>query len=511
MTKSSSSYGTLCTAAAVMAVLSLTASHSSSSSPTTLLVGVSAAHSPSPRRSGIVQPFVTRRLDKFPRGGGGARTAKKATAGAVAETTTTAPSTEGASIPNEVFNLVKGIVGVGVLSLPAGIAAFGDAPSAVLPATVLIAAIGILSGFGFYLIGKVCAYTGATSYREAWSKSIGPSTSWIPASSCTIKTCLACLAFSMVLGDTFSALLGTARTPTLLAVTTFLLLPLCLLKNLKSLAPFSLLGVMGMGYTAVAMGLRYFDGSYALPPSGEDGIGGGGGGGALVGSVAKALQPQFGSKGASSVFSGQSLILVCMLSTAYMAHFNAPKFYLELKNNTLPRYSQVVSYSFGISILLMSIITMLGFLTFGKSCSGLVLNNYSTKDLWMSGSRIAVAISLVFSYPLAFTGCRDGIMDILNIPLEKRSASLLNTLTVTILSILTIGALILKDVSFVLAFGGATLGNALTYVYPALMYRSIVKQQNRTTETPQVLASLASALLGIVMGIIGAKMAIQNA
>ena len=31
-----------------------------------------------------------------------------------------ATSTEGVSIPKEVFNLVKGIVGVGVLSLPAG-------------------------------------------------------------------------------------------------------------------------------------------------------------------------------------------------------------------------------------------------------------------------------------------------------------------------------------------------------------------------------------------------------
>ena len=31
-----------------------------------------------------------------------------------------AVSSEGASIPNEVFNLVKAIVGVGVLSLPAG-------------------------------------------------------------------------------------------------------------------------------------------------------------------------------------------------------------------------------------------------------------------------------------------------------------------------------------------------------------------------------------------------------
>jgi hypothetical protein len=97
-------------------------------------------------------------------------------------------TTEGASVPNEVFNLVKGIVGVGVLSLPAGlllcdfqvfyprsgysnrwflittgVAAFGNAPSAIIPAISLIGIIGVLSGYGFALIGKTCAYTGATS------------------------------------------------------------------------------------------------------------------------------------------------------------------------------------------------------------------------------------------------------------------------------------------------------------------------------------------------------------
>ncbi len=47
---------------------------------------------------------------------------------------------------NEIFNLVKSIVGAGVLSLSAGIAAFGDAPSAVIPANILIAVIGGISG-----------------------------------------------------------------------------------------------------------------------------------------------------------------------------------------------------------------------------------------------------------------------------------------------------------------------------------------------------------------------------
>lgn len=79
---------------------------------------------------------------------------------------------------------------------------------------------------------------------------------------------------------------------------------------------------------------------------------------------------------------------------------------MELRNNTVQRYNTVVSLSFGISILLMGFITMIGFLTFGKACDGLVLNNYAESDVWISISRIAVAISLVCSYPLVFTGFR---------------------------------------------------------------------------------------------------------
>jgi amino acid permease len=236
-----------------------------------------------------------------------------AKARAAAPTKSAAVSGGTATIPNEIFNLVKAVVGVGVLSLPAGIAAFGNNPAALVPALSLIAIMGILSGYGFAVIGKVCAYTGATSYRDAWSKSVGPSTSWIPAWSTTLKTFVACLAFSMVLADTFSSLLGTTeRTKALLGVTA-MLLPLCLLKNLSSLAPFSLLGVIGMLFTATAMTVRWLDGSYAMPD------------GKLLDQVPKILKPSFGDRGLTSVFSPSSLILVCMLSTAYMAHFNAPK------------------------------------------------------------------------------------------------------------------------------------------------------------------------------------------
>ena len=147
------------------------------------------------------------------------------------------------------FNLVKSIVGAGVLSLPAGIAAFGNAPSAIIPAVALITAFGGLSAYSFSLIGRVCAWTNSNSYTQAWENSVGKASSNIPSISCTFMTVCATLAYSMILADTFTAIFASfglvmSRTASLLGITSTILLPLCLLKNLASLAPFSLLGII---------------------------------------------------------------------------------------------------------------------------------------------------------------------------------------------------------------------------------------------------------------------------
>ena len=391
-------------------------------------------------------------------------------------------------------------------TLNSGISAFGNAPSAMIPAAALIAVIGGLSGYGFSLIGRVCSYTNANSYSEAWAKSINKQTSIIPAASCTFKTTCATLAYSMILADTFKQLFATigfnfTRTNTLIGITSSVLFPLCLLKNLASLAPFSLLGIIGMVYTAFAMGVRYFGGAYAVPS------------GAFLPGLAANFQPAFGSVGAAGVFNPNSFILVCMLSTAYMSHFNAPKFYNELKDNTIKRFNILVGSSFAISIACFIIIAAFGFLTFGSASSGIILNNYNNKDSLMSLSRVAVAVSLVFSYPLAFAGCRDGVLDLAKVPVEKRTNGLLNKVTVGILSVVTGMALNLKDVSFVLSFAGATLGNALIYVYPALMFRGAVKKMGDKA-TPglkkEVKLAMANACLGIGMGAVGARMALKS-
>lgn len=388
-----------------------------------------------------------------------------------------------------------------MLSLPAGVAAFGNAPSALIPATVLIAVIGAMSGYCFSLIGRVCEMTGATTYRSCWDKTVGASSSWLPASACTFKTSAANIAYSMILADTFKALAATAgyeisRANTLFGITGAVLLPLCLMKNLASLAPFSLLGIAGMGFTTFAMFVRYIGGSYSVPA------------GKFVGDLAPSLVPSFGNAGAAAALTPPAAILLCMLSTAYLAHYNAPKYYAELRNNTIPRFNKMVASSFAIAISFFAAVTSLGFLTFGASSNGFILNNYSTKDQLATISRIAVAVSIVFSYPLTFVGIREGIMDLAKVPMEKRNG-LSTPLSLAILAAVTGAALTIKDLSFILSFGGATLGNAIVFLFPVIMFNSAVKKFGKKDLQKEATASKGIFVTGVLMSVIGAKQALK--
>ena len=117
----------------------------------------------------------------------------------------------------------------------------------------------------------------------------------------------------------------------------------------------------------------------------------------------------------------------------------------------------------------------------GGASNGLILNNYSTKDVIASLSRIAVAISITFSYPLIFVGCRDGILDLFSVKADKRNNALLNQVTLAVLGLVTVMASQLTDLGMVASVGGATFGTALVFVYPIIMF--LKSQTKKTSET----------------------------
>lgn len=229
----------------------------------------------------------------------------------------------------------------------------------------------------------------------------------------------------------------------------------------------------------------------------------------------------------TSQSSGNAAILISMLSTAYMAHYNAPKFYWELSNRTSEKYTTVVYQSFIGAIAIMIVICSMGFLTFGTNSQSLILNNYSTRDPLMSLSRWAVVLSLIFSYPLAFVGVRDGIYNLFNIQSKSSATNNRRTnqiVTIAILSIITLVAAIMKDIRVILSLGGATFGNLLAYVFPAFMVVGLAHQKRiGQTKRPSNIATsdafptpnqerfaILTAVVGVMMGIVGTIKAIQS-
>ena len=82
-----------------------------------------------------------------------------------------------ATVPEEIFNLIKSIIGAGVLSLPAGIAVLASSASSgnrnhrilLSSSFLLIAVMGTISAYTFSLIARVCQMTNTTTYADCWT------------------------------------------------------------------------------------------------------------------------------------------------------------------------------------------------------------------------------------------------------------------------------------------------------------------------------------------------------
>jgi len=409
-----------------------------------------------------------------------------------------------ATIAVSTFNLAKSIVGAGVLSLPSGISFFADSPGAVVPASIICAVMGIVSAYSFSLIGKACEQHNASSFQDAWAKSVDPNSAWTISAGITAMCFLASIAYSIIIGDSFTSLAATfnlpaffaQRTNIILAIAASVLLPLCSMKSLAALAPFSLLGLGGTLYTAIVMAVRYLDGSYSK-------------GGKFFEAMALASRPVFNSKGTTALLSSKLFVLISMLSTSFIAHYNAPAFYNELKDTSMPRFNKVVTYAFFASIATFIFMMSVGFLTFGGATAGFVLNNYSGSDSLITFARLAIGLALLTGYPFTFSALRDGILDLKKVSGEDRSKAF-QPLTLGLLGVITAIAIVLKDVGFVVSVSGALFGSALMFVVPALMninnLKSIAakaKSQLTGNNKLEIAFNWGMIVTGIIMGGLG--------
>ena len=347
------------------------------------------------------------------------------------------------SVPASTLNLAKNIVGSGVLALPAGVAAYSSARGASAPACLLIALLGAVSAYCFALVGRACAATGTSTYRGAWEKTVGPGTGGLITGICSFKTLVGCVSYCIIIGDTGTALAKKLGAPALLArrdvllstVGAAVLFPLSMLRDLKSLAPTSMLGLAGMLYTALVVVLRGLDGSYA------------GDGKLLAALVAEGKPtPSFGT-GSSP---GGALLLVSMLATSFIAHYNAANFYVELENPTLARYGTVAGLGFSIAVAFFCAVATFGHRTFGSAAQGFILNSFADADALANVAKSLVGVAVAFTYPLLFKGARDGLFELLGSSDDDKE-KMRTPVTAALVAVTVLAGVTIRDLGFVVA------------------------------------------------------------
>ncbi|KAI2503937.1 transmembrane amino acid transporter protein [Fragilaria crotonensis] len=387
------------------------------------------------------------------------------------------------SISAATFNLIKACVGSGVLALPSGLALMTGLPKAAIPASILIIAIGGLSAYTFYILGSLCHERNANTLGDLWKDLVGPS--WIVDLTTFLMTLGICLSYSIIIGDFSSALLSVDRRACILGITLTCLYPLARLPSLDALAPVSMVSIIGVLITCAVMVFQWTKRASLLFLT--------------TASASTTTTTTTTTSAAAAAVSNNpltALVLMSMAATSYVCHFSAPAL-LQSSGNNMDDYKRMTILGFSSVALINVIIMCAGFLTFGTQCAGIILNSYPSSNPWASLCRLLMLISIIGGYPILLGGAKSSLYNLIQSTRQRLqlssttssnnfpSPTMNHMVTVGLLGSVTMASMVLENAGFVVGFNGATMGSAITYIFPAILAikANSLKKKNSTAVT----------------------------
>lgn len=335
----------------------------------------------------------------------------------------------------------------------------------------------------------------SATYRECWERNVGANGGMLVAVATTLDPLMGVFANSAILSRSLRFTLEGigifwSIPQCLLTIAIVALLPLCLMKSLDSLAPFSAFGMVAVFVVLGCMITRCIDGSY-LP------------GGAFHDAISEDIQPSFGTY--SNPWSLHVMPFVCMAFTSFDMHYNSPRYYTELKDATVPRFATVCAGSFGIVSFLYLSIAVVGYLTFGENSSSFVLDNYSPNDSLATVARLSIGFSSLLTYPLNFMGLRDNLLDLLGLTDKFNTDGRQRVFIVFLLTTCIIMACFITDLGLISAVGGGTSVALVAFVLPAIMFREAMRihGKRKASENFEVWLVMFFMALMVILGITG--------
>lgn len=395
-----------------------------------------------------------------------------------------------------VVNMFADLCPPGLLPL-----AYGLQGTGFVPAFAILFVFYGLCVYTMWTVSRTAEITGKVTFMDQWETVIGKETSWVPVVVVAV-VCFGCnLAYACFYGDIFTRLLPTLGLPMpryvcVLAITIVLTMPLCLLKDLSALAPSSTFAFVCVLYTAGIMVVRWQDGSYAE-------------GGRFYGDLTGDLQPNVPASHMWD-FGPQSIVLVNALAVAFLSHYNACKYYRELKGHNPAFFRRIVALAMGTCTVLFGITMVAGYQTFGTAADGVILKNYSREDWPVNVARIGMGLSIVASFPLMFSGLRESVVTLLKRAYPERSDEFdgvryQDVLSLAMVALIMGCAMLLADVGVVVGIVGSVCGSAIIYIIPCSLYAAALQspQMDSVKHANEIIGAKFAIGFGVVLGVAG--------
>jgi len=259
-------------------------------------------------------------------------------------------------------------------------------------------------------------------------------------------------------------------------LSSLILYPLCIQKDLSALKSVSAFGIAGHLSAMFALVVRLADKSY-LP-----------GGAYYAGSAMQkaALLAAVPVKKASAVklattataFAPEKIfVLASLLSYCFVCHYNAPRYYTELKGKEKDPHLFLkmtsLSYASGAAIYIGTM--MLALALFGRHSQSFALNSFSTLDPLGTFARVAFGSSVLASFPLIFLSMRNWFSALA----EQRLPAVAGVEKMSALLLLFISYLTSQftDIGVVGSIAGAVFGSSMMFIFPPVMYIKALQQQ----------------------------------
>ena len=166
----------------------------------------------------------------------------------------------------------------------------------------------------------------------------------------------------------------------------------------------------------------------------------------------------------------ESLSIICL---AFAAPSSIFPIYHDLKNATYNRMSSVIIYGLLIAGIAYMLTGYFGYVVFGQNVAGDVLNSLPEHPAIFNIIRIILCIAMIFHYPIIHFGLREALFNSIFADYNELSNTkyILITLLANMLALFI--ALLLPDLDSIFSLTGALSGFPLVYILPCLFYIKI--------------------------------------